>query len=291
MIQKDVGSLQLTLSELQALQKLLAFEPSVFLPVSLCIQHCSYELDGPCRASKTAPGCHWKSIPKVAEGDTENQSTWVCRGTAAVCRMGALCVCLGCRYNKFWFSFSNQEETACQFFFDLNKHQGKKRPSDGKDRGSSQTKQAKKPRKYVQELKNKFCCLLISSCISYKLLYFYIFDRLVGREWIWSSLDPWSHRRSVLSETRGLTTATHTNTSPSSCFTADPTHIRLVSFKSVLVSATLLVVTSNDRTRSVYSPAYKELVGGCVLSSVSQQCWLQGYRMGEKGRMKRLSQN
>lgn len=149
MIQKDVGSLQLTLSELQSLQKLLAFEPSVFLPVSLCIQHCSYELDGPCRASKTAPGCHWKSIPKVAEGDTENQSTWVCRGTAAVCRMGALCVCLGCRYNKFWFSFSNQEETACQFFFDLNKHQGKKRPSDGKDRGSSQTKQAKKPRKYV----------------------------------------------------------------------------------------------------------------------------------------------
>lgn len=58
-------------------------------------------------------------------------------------------VSVGCRYNKFWFSFSNQEETACQFFFDLNKHQGKKRPSDGKDRGSSQTKQAKKPRKYV----------------------------------------------------------------------------------------------------------------------------------------------
>lgn len=60
-----------------------------------------------------------------------------------------LCDSLGCRYNRFWFSFSNQEETACQFFFDLNKHHGKKRPSDGKDRGSSQTKQAKKPRKYV----------------------------------------------------------------------------------------------------------------------------------------------
>ncbi|XP_075573772.1 CWF19-like protein 1 [Pelecanus crispus] len=38
-----------------------------------------------------------------------------------------------------------EEESACQFFFDLNKHQGKKRPSDGKDRGNSQPKQAKKP--------------------------------------------------------------------------------------------------------------------------------------------------
>ncbi|XP_065605270.1 CWF19-like protein 1 isoform X1 [Cyrtonyx montezumae] len=38
-----------------------------------------------------------------------------------------------------------EEETARQFFFDLNKHQGKKRPSDGKDKGSSQPKQAKKP--------------------------------------------------------------------------------------------------------------------------------------------------
>ncbi|KAK4821225.1 hypothetical protein QYF61_015793 [Mycteria americana] len=38
-----------------------------------------------------------------------------------------------------------REETACQFFFDLNKCQGKKRPSDGKERGNSQPKQAKKP--------------------------------------------------------------------------------------------------------------------------------------------------
>ncbi|KAM6265431.1 CWF19-like protein 1 isoform 2-T2 [Porphyrio hochstetteri] len=38
-----------------------------------------------------------------------------------------------------------EEETACQFFFDLNKHQGKKRPSEGKERGNSQPKQAKKP--------------------------------------------------------------------------------------------------------------------------------------------------
>ncbi|XP_068874985.1 CWF19-like protein 1 [Aphelocoma coerulescens] len=38
-----------------------------------------------------------------------------------------------------------EEEPACQFFFDLNKHQGKKRPSDGKERGDSQPKQAKKP--------------------------------------------------------------------------------------------------------------------------------------------------
>ncbi|XP_066180405.1 CWF19-like protein 1 isoform X4 [Sylvia atricapilla] len=37
------------------------------------------------------------------------------------------------------------EESACQFFFDLNKHQGKKRPSEGKERGDSQPKQAKKP--------------------------------------------------------------------------------------------------------------------------------------------------
>ncbi|NXW10686.1 C19L1 protein, partial [Fregetta grallaria] len=38
-----------------------------------------------------------------------------------------------------------EEEPACQFFFDLNKHQGKKRPSDGKERGNSQPKQARKP--------------------------------------------------------------------------------------------------------------------------------------------------
>ncbi|XP_056208137.1 CWF19-like protein 1 [Falco biarmicus] len=38
-----------------------------------------------------------------------------------------------------------EEEPACQFFFDLNKHQGKKRPSDAKERGNSQPKQAKKP--------------------------------------------------------------------------------------------------------------------------------------------------
>ncbi|NXJ25154.1 C19L1 protein, partial [Dicrurus megarhynchus] len=38
-----------------------------------------------------------------------------------------------------------EEEPACQFFFDLNKHQGTKRPSDGKERGESQPKQAKKP--------------------------------------------------------------------------------------------------------------------------------------------------
>uniref|UniRef100_U3KEF0 CWF19 like cell cycle control factor 1 n=1 Tax=Ficedula albicollis TaxID=59894 RepID=U3KEF0_FICAL len=40
---------------------------------------------------------------------------------------------------------SAEEEPASQFFFDLNKHQGKKRPSDGKERGDSQPKQAKKP--------------------------------------------------------------------------------------------------------------------------------------------------
>ncbi|NXD70796.1 C19L1 protein, partial [Eolophus roseicapillus] len=38
-----------------------------------------------------------------------------------------------------------EEESACQFFFDLRKHQGKKRPSDGKEGGNSQPKQAKKP--------------------------------------------------------------------------------------------------------------------------------------------------
>ncbi|NXR11629.1 C19L1 protein, partial [Semnornis frantzii] len=38
-----------------------------------------------------------------------------------------------------------EEEPACQFFFDLKKHQGKKRPSDEKQRGTSQPKQAKKP--------------------------------------------------------------------------------------------------------------------------------------------------
>lgn len=93
---------------------------------------------------------------------------------------------------------------------------------------------------HTQEMEDKFCCCLVSyfimvSSLSVNNQYpmsfialFYVFNRLVGREWIWSSLDPWSHRRSVLSETQGLTTATHTNTSPSSCFTADPTHIRLV---------------------------------------------------------------
>lgn len=76
-------SSQLTSSELQSWQKLLAFEPSVFVLVSLCLQHCSNELDGPCRAGETATGCHRKSIPKIAEGGTEDQSTPVCRGTAA----------------------------------------------------------------------------------------------------------------------------------------------------------------------------------------------------------------
>ncbi|KFW73282.1 CWF19-like 1, partial [Pygoscelis adeliae] len=55
-----------------------------------------------------------------------------------------LCI-QGAYYNGLWFSFSKQEEPACQFFFDLNKHQGKKRPSDEKERGNSQPKQAKKP--------------------------------------------------------------------------------------------------------------------------------------------------
>lgn len=58
-------------------------------------------------------------------------------------------VTLWCSYNRLRFSFSKQEEPACQFFFDLNKHQGKKRPSDGKERGNSQPKQAKKPREYA----------------------------------------------------------------------------------------------------------------------------------------------
>ncbi|KAJ7426905.1 CWF19-like protein 1 [Willisornis vidua] len=38
-----------------------------------------------------------------------------------------------------------EEEPASQFFFDLNKQQGKKRPSEGKERGESQPKQAKRP--------------------------------------------------------------------------------------------------------------------------------------------------
>ncbi|NWH77195.1 C19L1 protein, partial [Piaya cayana] len=42
-------------------------------------------------------------------------------------------------------SLRAEEEAACQFFFDLNKHQGKKRPSDGKESGNSQPKQPKKP--------------------------------------------------------------------------------------------------------------------------------------------------
>lgn len=59
------------------------------------------------------------------------------------------CDSLRCSYNGLRFSFSEQEEPARQFFFDLNKHQGKKRPSDGKETGNSQPKQAKKPRKYA----------------------------------------------------------------------------------------------------------------------------------------------
>ncbi|KFU85278.1 CWF19-like 1 [Chaetura pelagica] len=46
---------------------------------------------------------------------------------------------LPCVYSGFTL------EPACQFFFDLNKHQGKKRPSDGKERGNSQPKQVRKP--------------------------------------------------------------------------------------------------------------------------------------------------
>ncbi|KFV85564.1 CWF19-like 1, partial [Struthio camelus australis] len=45
----------------------------------------------------------------------------------------------------FPFLFSESLEWSCQFFFDLNKNQGKKRPSNGKEKGNSQPKQAKKP--------------------------------------------------------------------------------------------------------------------------------------------------
>ncbi|XP_019367728.1 PREDICTED: CWF19-like protein 1 isoform X2 [Gavialis gangeticus] len=38
-----------------------------------------------------------------------------------------------------------EEEPACQFFFDLSKQQGKKRPSDGKEGRHFQSKQARKP--------------------------------------------------------------------------------------------------------------------------------------------------
>ncbi|XP_019403246.1 PREDICTED: CWF19-like protein 1 isoform X3 [Crocodylus porosus] len=38
-----------------------------------------------------------------------------------------------------------EEEPACQFFFDLSKQQGKKRPSDGKEGRHFQPKQARKP--------------------------------------------------------------------------------------------------------------------------------------------------
>ncbi|KFV69332.1 CWF19-like 1, partial [Dryobates pubescens] len=48
--------------------------------------------------------------------------------------------------NGLWFPCPKQEEAACQFFFDLKKqHQGKKRPSGGRERGDCQPKQAKKP--------------------------------------------------------------------------------------------------------------------------------------------------
>ncbi|XP_068024595.1 CWF19-like protein 1 isoform X2 [Melanerpes formicivorus] len=38
-----------------------------------------------------------------------------------------------------------KEEAACQFFFDLKKQQGRKRPSGGRERGDSQPQQAKRP--------------------------------------------------------------------------------------------------------------------------------------------------
>lgn len=74
---------QLTSSELQLWQKLLAFQMSVFVLVSLRFQHCANELDGPSRAGEAATGRHRKSVPKITEGGTEDQSTSVCRGTAA----------------------------------------------------------------------------------------------------------------------------------------------------------------------------------------------------------------
>lgn len=98
-------------------------------------------------------------------------------------------------------------------------------------------KEASKRLQSIKELENKVCCcLVLRSVICFPpfltiddvVWWPNVFNRLAGREWTWSSLDPWSHRQSVLSETPGLTTAAHTNTSPSSCFTADLTHIRLV---------------------------------------------------------------
>ena len=61
-------SLELTSSELQSRQELLAFEASVFILVSRHIRHCSDELDGPRRAGETATGCPRKSVPKITEG-------------------------------------------------------------------------------------------------------------------------------------------------------------------------------------------------------------------------------
>lgn len=80
----------LTSSESQSWQELLAFELSVFVLVSLCLQHCADELNGPCRAGETATGCHRKSIPEIMEGGTEKQSTTVCRGTATFSPLCAL---------------------------------------------------------------------------------------------------------------------------------------------------------------------------------------------------------
>lgn len=74
---------QLSSSGLQLWQNLLAFQMSVFVLVSLRFQHCANELDGPSRAGEAATGRHGKSVPKIAEGDAEDQSVSVCRGTAA----------------------------------------------------------------------------------------------------------------------------------------------------------------------------------------------------------------
>lgn len=41
-----------------------------------------------------------------------------------------------------------QEESACQFFFDLNEKQGRKRSSTGRDNKPPHAKQPRKPRKY-----------------------------------------------------------------------------------------------------------------------------------------------
>ena len=42
-----------------------------------------------------------------------------------------------------------QEESACQFFFDLSEKQGRKRPSTGRDTRPPHAKQPRKPRKYL----------------------------------------------------------------------------------------------------------------------------------------------